>query len=117
MATFRCGKCGCEEDSALCNYWPDRLRDRVPVCSVCDPRIGKWHGQFPRLFGAFLVKPCPTRRPNETLASLLGRLAGVGLDERMTEPRRQPGEGAAALGGTFSFSDPVPSYKPRSAAS
>jgi hypothetical protein len=48
MAFFRCVKCDCEEDTALCNYWTARLQEIPPVCSACDPKIGKWHGQFPR---------------------------------------------------------------------
>jgi hypothetical protein len=48
MATFPCSKCGCEDDTALCNYWSARLREMPALCSVCDPKIGKWHGDFPR---------------------------------------------------------------------
>ena len=86
MATFRCGKCGCSDDTALCNYWSARVRDMPPVCSACDPKIGKWHGQFPRLFGAFLVTPTPTSTPREVLRSLVGRLrlAEVGANDKMT---------------------------------
>ena len=51
MAIFRCSKCGCEEDTALCNYWSARLREFPALCSVCDPKIGKWHGEFPRKYG------------------------------------------------------------------
>jgi hypothetical protein len=74
MATFRCSSCGCDDDSALCNYWSDRVRDIAPVCSACDPKIGRWHGQFPRLFGPFLMTPDPIARPREVLARLVKRL-------------------------------------------
>ena len=48
MSLFRCSKCGCAEDTALCHYWGTRVRQTAPVCSACDPKIGKWHGEFPR---------------------------------------------------------------------
>jgi hypothetical protein len=49
MALFRCAKCGCEEGTALCNYWSARIRQTAPLCSVCDPKIRRWHGEFPRI--------------------------------------------------------------------
>jgi hypothetical protein len=114
MATFRCGKCGCNDDTALCNYWSARVRDMLPVCSACDPKIGKWHGQFPRLFGAFLVTPRPTSSPREALASLVGRLrlAEAGRKETMTERGGRAGQGVLTPDDVFCFDDPVPSYKP-----
>jgi|HubBroStandDraft_4_1064222.scaffolds.fasta_scaffold547752_1 hypothetical protein len=48
MAIFRCSKCGCDDDTALCNYWSAHLQEQPLLCSVCDPKIGKWHGEFPR---------------------------------------------------------------------
>jgi hypothetical protein len=48
MSMFCCSKCGCVEDTALCHYWSARLRRTPVVCSLCDPAIGRWHGQFPR---------------------------------------------------------------------
>ena len=48
MSLFQCDKCGCGEDTALCNYWSARVREIVPTCCACDPRIGKWHDEFPR---------------------------------------------------------------------
>ncbi len=106
MATFRCGKCGCNDDTALCNYWSARVRNILPVCSACDPEIGKWHGQFPRIFGVFLMTPIPTRSPREVLASLVERLR---LAEKSSHQARKA---IAAPGGTFDFNDPIPSYKP-----
>jgi hypothetical protein len=46
MAFFACSKCGCVEDTALCHYWSARVRQLPLLCSACDPRIGRWHGQF-----------------------------------------------------------------------
>ena|SRR5258708_28796010 len=46
MAIFRCSKCGRDEDTALSNYWSARLREMPTVCSLCDPKIGKWHREF-----------------------------------------------------------------------
>jgi hypothetical protein len=115
MATFRCGKCGCHDDTALCNYWSARVRDLLPVCSACDAKIGKWHGQFPRLFGAFLVTPRPTTSPRELLASSVRRLriAEYGPDLEVAKPEsgRTP-----APGDLFHFDDPVPSYLPLTAS-
>jgi hypothetical protein len=48
MSFFRCSNCGCVEDTALCNYWAARIRDTPTLCSGCDCKIDKWHGQFPR---------------------------------------------------------------------
>jgi hypothetical protein len=48
MPLFRCSKCNCVEDTALCHFWSARLRQTPAECSACDPTIGKWHGEFPR---------------------------------------------------------------------
>jgi len=48
MAFFQCSGCGCVEDTALCNYWSARVREMPTLCSACDSKIAKWHGQFPR---------------------------------------------------------------------
>jgi hypothetical protein len=48
MSFFQCSECNCVEDTALCHYWSARLRETPTLCSACDPRIAKWHGQFPR---------------------------------------------------------------------
>ena len=106
MSFFRCSNCGCVEDTALCNYWAARIRDTPTLCSGCDSKIDKWHGQFPRLFGAFLVTPSPIKGPRAVLASLVGQL-------RLAEgSSRQARTGAVPLDGTFDFNDKVPWYKP-----
>jgi hypothetical protein len=48
MAFFRCSRCQCKEDTALCNYWSARLKQQPALCSACDPKIAKWHGEFAR---------------------------------------------------------------------
>ena len=48
MSFFPCSKCGCVEDTALCRYWSARLQQTPALCSACDPKIAKWHGQFPQ---------------------------------------------------------------------
>jgi hypothetical protein len=76
MALFRCVKCGCEEDTALCHYWLARLKEAPPLCSACDPKIGKWHGEFPRICDGSL------RTLVEVAASKpdLTRLAEIGIE-------------------------------------
>ena len=47
MPLFECSKCHCVENTALSNYAWNHLHDGLPpLCSECDPEIGKWHGQF-----------------------------------------------------------------------
>ena len=49
MPLFRCVTCGCIENTATSNYWKNRMDERPKSedqCSACDPRIGKWHGEF-----------------------------------------------------------------------
>lgn len=52
MPLFRCSVCGNAENTALSNYWTRYLEARpgepkpAPLCSACDPAIGRWHGQF-----------------------------------------------------------------------
>lgn len=45
MATFICRQCSAVENTGCCNYW---VNNGDPLCSVCDPKIGKWHNRFPR---------------------------------------------------------------------
>lgn len=50
MPIFACSKCGAVENTALSRYWMRVLKDPKPppLCSECDPEIGKWHGAFPK---------------------------------------------------------------------
>lgn len=57
MSLFQCHECGCRENTATCNFWSRvechwRGVPSLPwmLCSACDPAIGKWHGQFQRIF-------------------------------------------------------------------
>jgi hypothetical protein len=97
MARFRCGTCGCEEDTALCNYWSARIQGMPPICSACDPKIGKWHDQFPR--GPEMPHaPRPNAlSPTGTVRSLVGltRLADAGeklaaANKQITTAGREP---------------------------
>lgn len=50
MSLFRCEQCGTIENTATSRYW---FRNHAgesgkALCSECDPKIGKWHGIFPR---------------------------------------------------------------------
>jgi hypothetical protein len=54
MPLFKCSQCGCVENTALSNWAIRFLYKREdgsalpPLCSACDPAIGKWHGEFPQ---------------------------------------------------------------------
>lgn len=47
MPLLICSKCGCVDNTAVTRYWTDCMMDgNPPLCSECDPQIGKWHGLF-----------------------------------------------------------------------
>jgi hypothetical protein len=48
MSLFRCGKCGCVENTAVADYWTQKYYDKIenPLCVEC--KTGKWHGIFPK---------------------------------------------------------------------
>lgn len=58
MPIFKCSKCGAVDNTAISGYWswvhyfPDGATDakqmvkRPPLCSECNPEIGKWHGEW-----------------------------------------------------------------------
>lgn len=49
MSIFKCSKCGVVENTALSHYfWNVYQEKKPPLCSECDPEIGKWHGEFTR---------------------------------------------------------------------
>jgi hypothetical protein len=48
MPLFICTKCGCVDNTALCRYWELSYNKEKILCSKCDPKIGRWHGAFPR---------------------------------------------------------------------
>ena len=45
---FKCEKCGCAENGALCRYNITRHNNEPNLCSEYDPGIGKWHNCFPK---------------------------------------------------------------------
>ncbi len=47
MPLFRCSKCNAIENTALSLFWSRGCEPML--CSECDPKIGKWHGKFPKL--------------------------------------------------------------------
>jgi len=47
MPLFRCNRCGCVENTAGSLYWIKKTGEDA-LCSECDPKIGKWHGYFPK---------------------------------------------------------------------
>ena len=48
MGAFVCRLCTEIENTATSRY---ALRGKGPaLCSLCDPKIGKWHNRFPRNF-------------------------------------------------------------------
>lgn len=59
MSLFQCYECGCRENTATCNFWSNMPTEGQwsgveakpwMLCSACDPEIGQWHDQFPRLY-------------------------------------------------------------------
>lgn len=54
MSLYRCTKCDVVENTTLGEYWLQHLEAAEngkkfrPLCSLCNPDIGEWHGQFPR---------------------------------------------------------------------
>lgn len=51
MPLFRCSQCGVVDNTAMGTYWMAVFKKpsgEPPLCTECDPTIGKWHGAFPR---------------------------------------------------------------------
>jgi hypothetical protein len=46
MSLFVCSDCNTVDNTAVTNYAVRRLHKLPPLCSECDPDIGKWHGLF-----------------------------------------------------------------------
>jgi hypothetical protein len=41
MPLYKCGACGCIDNTALSHYWFNHhLRKQPALCSLCDPDIG-----------------------------------------------------------------------------
>jgi hypothetical protein len=48
MGLFVCSNCKAVDNTAVTN-WADRVSRKLPpLCSECDPKIGKWHDIFPK---------------------------------------------------------------------
>jgi hypothetical protein len=52
MSLFRCSKCGAVENTAVSRYWLRKEDGNDGLCTECDPKIGKWHGIFPKELAA-----------------------------------------------------------------
>lgn len=50
LSLYQCSKCGCIENTALSRYWIDDAEDGRKLCSECDPKIGKWHNMFKKVY-------------------------------------------------------------------
>jgi hypothetical protein len=48
MSIYQCEACGYIDNTALTHYWQRSGTGLPPLCSACDPEIGKWHGAFPK---------------------------------------------------------------------
>lgn len=59
MPLFQCSRCGAADNSALTNAWEALRSGAPPLCSACDPAIGKWHGEFTRRPALEAEKGCP----------------------------------------------------------
>jgi hypothetical protein len=46
MPLFRCEKCGCVENTAVCSYWHNKYSNGPLICYECE--TGKEHGMFPK---------------------------------------------------------------------
>ena len=47
MPVFLCSRCKIMENTAASHYWI-RKEGEPPLCTQCDPAIGKWHNMFER---------------------------------------------------------------------
>lgn len=62
MPLFMCSRCGVVENTALSGYWGQQSNAYVtkqelrPLCSACNPAIGKWHGEFERTLAEGFVR-------------------------------------------------------------
>ncbi len=124
MASFRCSQCGCSDDTALGHYWSARLRDTAPLCAACDPKIHKWHKEFPRVFRTFLTMPKSASPRPADLASLIERLRRMEqcIDPLLVVVPDAPAVAPAGInektaipGRMFDPAGPIPAYRPLSA--
>lgn len=68
MPLYECSKCHAVENTAMANYWWKVQHEKQPaLCSECDPDIGKWHGEFPKL----IVDEYEAQHPNAPVIEYL----------------------------------------------
>jgi hypothetical protein len=91
MSLFRCSKCGCEDDTALSNYWSARVKEMPAVCCACDPKIGKWHGEFPRKNET----PKAPDRSGGAVKNLVGLTRLIDVRAKLAEANREMASGVA----------------------
>lgn len=48
MGLFVCSQCRAVDNTAVTNWAVRTARRQPPLCSECDPEIGRWHGKFPK---------------------------------------------------------------------
>lgn len=46
MSLYACALCDTIDNTALTNFHEQAWKHLPVLCSVCDPEIGCWHGQF-----------------------------------------------------------------------
>jgi hypothetical protein len=49
MPLFVCHECRVIENTACSNFIHAHVEGKPPLCSACDPAIGRWHGLFKRV--------------------------------------------------------------------
>lgn len=59
MPLYECEQCHCVENTALTNFWEAYMERTAKLCSECDPRIGRWHGRFPKQPASEYLKEFP----------------------------------------------------------
>ena len=68
MSLYACAQCNTVENTAMTNYHIRKLKNQPLLCSVCDPLIRKWHGQFPqRLLADTQYQFCPDQKPEHRI--------------------------------------------------
>ena len=70
MSLFVCSKCHTIDNTALCNFAVFMTEGKPVLCSICDPKIGKWHRRFTadRLEESdYQLCPEYTNDPNESV--------------------------------------------------
>ena len=98
MSIFRCTKCGCIENTATSHYWSKWPRSTAPLCSECDPEIGRWHGRFPKSSAAgyhigadgFLYHPEAVAMGQVRHTKIVGKVPGELVEVDTRDPMLPP---------------------------